>query len=90
MHLGGGGWGVACILEDTIPEGETRSRRPQGEQQLSLGPTHPGARTPAQELQKHPDQSQDMSLKSTTRARLGLTLPNSKTRLSSEPPHQRL
>ena len=39
--------------EDTIPEGETRSRRPRGEKQFSLGPTHPGARMPAQEFQKH-------------------------------------
>ena len=37
-----------------IPEGETRTRSPRGEKQLSLGPTHPGARMPAQEFQKQP------------------------------------
>jgi hypothetical protein len=55
--------------EDMIPEGETRSRRTRGEKQFSLGPTHPSARMPAQEFQSTRDQSQDLSLKSTTRAR---------------------
>ena len=40
--------------EDMIPEGATRTRGPRGEKQLSLGPTHPGARMPAQEFQKQP------------------------------------